>query len=130
MNKERHPLAGETLRYTSSGNHDTVWLPKPQKKAPVMRPSGPDTMLNSESAGIVASRGSQDVRAQLIFLLTIYSILSILTLIISRWPKSRRRKYLGKNIEDLLWKKTIRLLKEKKRERIKWWYIYALKRED
>ena len=67
-----------------------------------MRPSGLDTRLNSASTGMVASRGSQDVRAQLIFLYTIYSIPSILTTITSRWPESGSRKYLGKNIRDWL----------------------------
>ena len=67
-----------------------------------MRPSGPDIRLNLALAGIVALRESQDVRAQLIFLYTIYSIPSILTTITSRWPESGSRKYLGKNIRDWL----------------------------
>ena len=102
MDKEKHPLVGKTPWHTNSGNQDIAQLPGPQQEAPIMRYSGPNTWLNSASAGMVASKGSQDVRAQLIFLYTIYSILSILTIITSRWPESGSRKYLGKNIRDWL----------------------------
>ena len=70
-----------------------------------MRPSGSDTRLNVASAGIIASRRSQDVRVQLIFLYTIYSISSIFNIITDQWLKSESRKYLEKNIRDWLWRK-------------------------
>ena len=38
-----------------------------------MRPISPDARLNSTSAGIVATRGSKDVNAQLMFFCTIYT---------------------------------------------------------
>ncbi len=38
-----------------------------------MRPSGPDARLNSASAGMEATKGSQDVSAQLILFCTIYT---------------------------------------------------------
>ena len=38
-----------------------------------MRPSGPDARLNSASAGMVVTKGSEDVSAQLILFCTIYT---------------------------------------------------------
>ncbi len=73
MNEERQPLTGETPRHTSSGNQDTARLPRPQQEAPVMRPNGPDARLNSASAGMVATRVSQDVIAHLMLFCTIYT---------------------------------------------------------
>ncbi len=63
MNEERQPLKGEIPRHTSSGNQDTSRLPRPQQEAPVLRASGPDA----------ATRGSQDVCAQVILFCIIYT---------------------------------------------------------
>ncbi len=63
MNEERQPLEEETPRHTSSGNQDTPRLSRAQQEAPVLRASGPDA----------ATRGSQDVSAQVILLCIIYT---------------------------------------------------------
>ena len=73
MNKERKPLAGEILSHTSSGNQNAARLPRPQQEAPVIRFSAPDAGLNLASAGMIATRGSQDVSAQLMLFCTIYT---------------------------------------------------------
>lgn len=65
-----------------------------------MHPNNSDTKLNLASANIVALKESQDIKAQFIFFYTIYSILSILTIIISRWLKLKSQKYLEINIRD------------------------------
>ncbi len=63
MNKEKQPLEGETPRHTSSGNQDIPRLLRPQQEAPVLHASGPDT----------ATRGSQDVSAQVTLFCIIYT---------------------------------------------------------
>ena len=73
MNEERQPLAGKILSHTNSSNQDTARLPRLQQEAPVIRPSGPDARLNLASAGMIATRDSQDVSAQLMLFCTIYT---------------------------------------------------------
>ena len=63
VDKKKPPLAGESLRYISSGNQHLAWLPRPQQKVTVIRSRSPDTMLNSALPGMVAIRGSKDSSA-------------------------------------------------------------------
>ena len=73
MDKQRHPLAGGTPRYTSSNSQDPARLSRLQQEVAVICPSSPDARLNSTSAGMVATRGSEDVSAQLMLFCTIYT---------------------------------------------------------
>ena len=61
VDKERYPLAGEIPRHTSSSSQDSARLSRPQQEVAVMRFSCSDARLNSASASMVATRGSEDV---------------------------------------------------------------------
>ena len=73
VDKKKHLLARKTLRHISSSNQDPALLSSPQQEVTIMCPSGLDTRLNSVLAGIVATKGSQDVSIQLIPLCIIYT---------------------------------------------------------
>ncbi len=63
MNEERQPLERETPRHTSSSNQDILRLSKLQQEPPVLHASSPNN----------ATRGSQDISAQVTLFCIIYT---------------------------------------------------------
>ena len=66
-------LAEQIPRHTDSDNQDLAWLPRPQQEVAIMHSNNFDTGLNSASAGMVATKSSQDISVQLILFNTIYT---------------------------------------------------------
>ena len=123
--KKKPPLVVKTPRHISNSNQDPARLPRSQQEITVMRLSGPDTRLNLASAGMVATKGSQDVSAQLILFYTIYTnynhkVLAKVKKLAIPWDKFKRLALRGDP----------KVSQEEKKKKIRCWYVYALKRED
>ena len=90
-----------------------------------MRHSGPDTRLNLISAGMIATRCSEDVSVQLMLFYTIYTNYNHKLLAEVKKPEIPWDK-----LKEFALKEGPKVLKTKERERMRFWYVYALEQKD